>query len=637
MREVFPGRLNRRGVELNCRLDVGLASTPIKKRFACRLDDERKKHPMPDATLTGCLQHAGQSNRGVRFIDRREKETFFHYREIYRRARQVAGALERRGVRPGDRVAVILPTGIDFFDAFYGALLMGAVPVPLYPPVRLGRLDEYHAQTADMLRICRARMLLTNRRIGRVLGRTLRRVSAELVADNIEDLPRNLTSSFVGQPDQTALIQFSSGTSASPKPVRLTHRQILANVEALRAVILEAYPEDSMLTHVGASWLPLYHDMGLVGAVLTAVAHPSDLVLIPPEIFVNRPAIWLRTISRYRATVSPAPNFAYALCAARVPDEELVGVDLSSWRLALNGAEPVTPSVLDRFLERFQPLGLREEALTPVYGLSEATLAVTFSDPLERFHCSTFDRARLTTDGVAEPSSNGQALVGVGRPLPGYRLRIVDEEGMDLPSGRLGRILVRGPSIMEGYDEPAFVTSEVLKDGWLDTGDTGFIHEERLFLYDRKKDLIILRGRNYAPHAIEQALEGLSGLRAGCWAALGMIPEGGEGEELVVLVERNRSGRASKDKELARSVSSRISERTGLVADRVLVLEPGTLPRTSSGKIRRAEARKRLLTKSLTPPKSPNVYTLLGEMLLSKVGRFHRKFGSAKKGKDSLI
>ncbi len=577
---------------------------------------------MLERTLTADLRRAAQSSRGVRFVDRREKDTFFEYREIYRRATQAAGGLEQRGVRPGDRVAIVLPTGVAFFDVFYGALLMGAVPVPLYPPVRLGRLDDYHARTAAMLDACGARMLLTNRLIGRLLGRTLRQAPAELVTETVEDLPRKAPSSFTAGPDQTALIQFSSGTSASPKPVRLTHRQILANVEAILGVILEAYPEGPELTHVAASWLPLYHDMGLVGTVFTAVAHLSDLVLLPPEVFVARPALWLRTISRYRATVSPAPNFAYALCAAKVKDEELEGVDLSSWRMALNGAEPVTPSVLAHFLTRFRRYGLREEALAPVYGLSEAALAVTFSDPLKRFQHVSFDRDRLALEGRAEASSNGHELVSLGRPLPGYALRVVDDDGNPLPDGRVGQILVQGPSIMEGYHELAELTSEVFRDGWLDTGDMGFIHEGSLFLYGRKKDLIILRGRNYAPHDIEQNLEGLPGLRAGCWAAVGLVPEGGEGEELVVLVERTRRGRASEDAELARAVSARISERTGLVAGRVLVLRSGTLPRTSSGKIRRSEARKQMLSGTLTPPKPATPLHILGEVVASKLSRY---------------
>lgn len=569
-----------------------------------------------EPTLNLALERAARSRRGVTFIDRSESEYFVSYEEIYERARQAAFGLTRLGVRGTDRVGIVLPTSIEFFDAFYGALLAGAVPVPLYPPVRLGRLDEYHARTARMLRACGARLLLTNRRAGSLLGRTVRKASLALGARWMSTLPRGKAVPAAPSQDELALIQFSSGTQLAPKPVRLTHRQILANIKAIRNRILEAYPEGPGLTHVGISWLPLYHDMGLIGAVLTALAHPSDLVLIPPELFVARPALWLQAISKHRATVSAAPNFGYSLCVERIRDEELKGVDLSSWRLALNGAEPVTPSVLERFIERFRPFGLREEALTPVYGLAEAALAVTFCDPSKRFRSVGFDRHRLG-EGVAEVRADGQQLVSVGRPLAGYAVRIVDEARRPLPDGRLGGVLVRGPSIMDGYHALEHETAAIVSDGWLDTGDTGFFHEGELFLYGRNNDLIILHGRNHSPDDIEQALAGIRGVRQGCWAALGIVREGGVGEELVVLVERSRKGRPTDERELRRTVSERILESTGLAPAEVLVCEPGTLPRTSSGKIRRQEAKRRYLGATLAPPRRAGSFRLAVEAATS--------------------
>jgi acyl-CoA synthetase (AMP-forming)/AMP-acid ligase II len=430
-------------------------------------------------------------------------------------------------------------------------------------------------------------MLLTGGRVRLLLRKTIRRASLELGAQAIEKLRRAAPGAVEPSTDDLALIQFSSGTLAEPKPVRLTHRGILANVEAIRAAILAAYPEGPGLGHLGVSWLPLYHDMGLIGAVFTALIHPSDLILIPPEVFVARPSIWLRTISRYSATVSAAPNFAYSLCADRIVDVEMEGVDLTSWRLAMNGGEPVTPSVLSRFSQRFRSFGFREEALTPVYGLAEAALAVTFSDPPTRYLCRSFDRDLLAGDGVARLAPQGRQLVSVGKPLPDYGVRIVDDEGVTLPEGRTGRVLVSGPSLMEGYHGAAEATAEVLRGDWLDTGDTGFIHDGDLFLCGRKKDLIIVRGRNYAPEDIEQCLYEVPGLRRGCWAAVGVVREDGDGEELFVLVERSRRGKKAGDRDLAEAVSKKVTERTGLVPGKVPVLEPGTLPRTSSGKIRR--------------------------------------------------
>ncbi|MGH9463756.1 MAG: AMP-binding protein, partial [Vicinamibacteria bacterium] len=369
------------------------------------------------------------------------------------------------------------------------------------------------------------------------------------------------------------------------------------------------YPESAELTHRAVSWLPLYHDMGLVGSVFTSLAHPSDLVLIPPEYFVHRPAIWLRAISRYRATVSAAPNFAYGLCADRVRDDELEGVDLSTWCLALNGAEPVAPSVLRRFQSRFRPFGFRESALTPVYGLSEAALAVTFAAPGDRARTRFFDRHALGERGVAEPRENGLELASVGKPLPGYRLRIADHKGRSASWRHLGRVLVSGPSI------PADLTRE----GWLDTGDSGFLFDDELYLYGRNKDLIVLRGCNYAPQDIELALDDLPDARKGCSAALGVVPESGDREELVILVERNRASPPSVNPRLAQAVRDSIASRIGLVPDVVRVVEPGTLPRTSNGKIRRVEARRRYLAEELDAPRRwPNL-RLAGDALLSLV------------------
>jgi acyl-CoA synthetase (AMP-forming)/AMP-acid ligase II len=578
---------------------------------------------MLEPSLPELVVHAKTENLGVRFIDRSERATYYSYEDIFDRAVSIAGGLEQSGIRRGDRIAVILPTSIGFFDAFFGATLAGAVPVPLYPPVRLGRLEEYHIRTANMLKQSGAVLLLTDRRVRRLLGRTLKNTSLELGASTLEDLPRGSWNKFVAAPDDLAVIQFSSGTHESPKPVRLTHRQIIANIDAIRGAILEAYPESDALTHVAASWLPLYHDMGLVGSVLTAMAHPSDLVLMPPEVFVSRPSIWLRTISRFKATVTVAPNFAYSLCVEKIKDEELNGVDLSSLRVAFNGAEPVTPSSLVRFVDRFRSYGLREEVLTPVYGLAEATLAVTFSDLSKPFRIGRFERNRLAKDHLAVSATEGVQLASVGKPLPGYGIRIVDANGHPLPHGSVGNVWIRGPSVMESYHEQTERTTAVLDGPWLDTGDTGFIHEGELYLYGRRKDLIVIRGRNYAPDDIEQSLEGISGIRRGCWAAAGAVPDDGYGEALFVFVERDRARSPTGDPELARAVSRRILESSGLKPNEVFITEPGTLPRTSSGKIRRGETMKRFLTGSLEPPKSVNLFLLTKEMVRSKLASFN--------------
>ncbi|MFQ5789852.1 MAG: fatty acyl-AMP ligase, partial [Acidobacteriota bacterium] len=574
-----------------------------------------------DSTLGKLLKRAAGFDRVVRFVGRGDGETAYSYEDVYLRAAEVAAGLERCGVRRGDRIGVNLPTSIEFYDAFFGISLAGAIPVPFYPPVRLGRLDEYHARTAAMLQVSEARLVLTDRRVRRLLGKTVERADLELGCLTTEEVAGGRQGASLhreSSPQDLALIQFSSGATGAPKAVCLTHRQVLSNVRAILRVIMGAYPETSGLQHSGVCWLPLYHDMGLIGCVFTALMHPGDLTLIPPELFVARPGTWFRAISRHRATVSPAPNFAYSLCVERIGDAELEGVDLSSWRLALNGGEPVMASVLERFRTRFRRWGFREEALTPVYGLAEAALAVTFSDPSRQYGVCCFDPEGLAAEGVARPAREGKALVSVGKPLPGYEVRVVEEHGRDVAPTRVGRILVRGPSVMQGYLGLADENGRVLHEGWLDTGDTGFFHEGELFIYGRAKDLIVLRGCNYAPQDIEQTLGALEGVRQGCCAAVGLVPEGGAGEELFVFVERSRTRGPGGDARLAQAVARRIAECTGLTG-KVLILEPGTLPRTSSGKIRRGETRERYFAGKLLPPKAVTAWSLASEMIRSKV------------------
>jgi fatty-acyl-CoA synthase len=525
--------------------------------------------PLPrHHTLQRALANAARGKLGLTFCDAQERETQLPYSELHLRASRTAGALRALGVAAGDRVAIVLPTGVSFMDAFFGALLAGAIPVPLYPPVRLGRLDEFHARTARMLQVCGARIVLSDARISRLLGVAVSRARPAL---GLHKLPlQGDPHEELGDAHDLALIQFSSGTTVDPKPVALTHSNVLHNVAAIESFI----PEND--AQAGVSWLPLYHDMGLIGCLLLAVHRPGPLTLLGPEVFLGRPALWLRAIARHKATISVAPNFAYGLCLRRIKDEEVRGLDLSSWHLALNGAEPVAPQVLRKFAERFAANGFDARALMPVYGLSEASLAVTFT-PAGR-------GARTLQRGARE-------LASVGTPLPGIDVK-VDE----------GRILMRGPSVMRGYFGDDEATSAVLRDGWLDTGDLGFTDGGELFVAGRAKDVIVLRGANHTPQEFEDALEGLEGVRPGCAAAVALHTN--DGEELAMLIELD--GKALPG--LAEAVSARVVERTGIKPLEVHLLAPGTLPRTSSGKLRRTEAARQLLEGEL---KAPDAVTLL--------------------------
>ncbi|MFL6195715.1 MAG: fatty acyl-AMP ligase [Thermoanaerobaculia bacterium] len=579
-------------------------------------------------TVLDWLAAAGRHPEGgLRFVDRAERAEWFGWAQVRERALGVCGGLRALGVERGDRVALIFPTGIEFFDAFFGVLLAGAVPVPLYPPVRLGRMDEYLHRTARMLERSGSRLVLVDSRVRRLLGEAIAEARPGLGCRTLADLPRGAGEPVPVAAGDLALIQFSSGTTVDPKPVALSQRAVVAQTE-----ILSGFWEDTdELRHSCVSWLPLYHDMGLIGCVFPALQRDGTLTLLGPELFVARPGLWLRALSRYRGTISPAPNFAYSLCVTRVPDSELEGVDLSGWLTALNGAESVAPSVLRAFCDRFARWGFRPEALTPVYGLSEAALAVTFSELDQPFRTERFDREALARDGAARVDAEGREVVSVGRPVPRFRLRIVDEAGSDLPDGRVGRVWVEGPSLMDGYLGDPEATARALRDGWLDTGDLGFLHDGHLYLTGRAKDVVILRGRNYAPDEIERAVEGVPGVRAGCVVAASWLPEDAPGEVLALFVETSRSARPGELEALPEACREAVLGATGLAVDRVVTLAPGTLPRTSSGKLRRGETLRLHLADELTPPEPVTPLRIAGAMARSSLAYAGMRLKSKKR------
>ena len=617
----------------------------------------------PVETLQGLLNRAAVLEKtslkdvetGLRFVDRRERATCHSWTNIRDASVEVAEALHRIGIRPGDRVALIYPTCVELIHGLFGAFWAGAIPVPLYPPVRLGRLEEYHRRTATMLQVAGARLALTDTRVAKLLGVTCEKASLDL---GFLTLPRLFSSSkqdsdletssnlemYSGTSEETALVQFSSGTTVDPKPVALSHRAILAQVRALNGFWPDpADPDSEKGRHSGVTWLPLYHDMGLIGCVFPALERPSILTLIGPEIFVAKPSIWLRTLSRYKATISVAPNFAYGLCVDKIQDRELEGMDLSSWKVALNGAEPVAPEILRAFQSRFAQWGFQPEALTPVYGLSEATLAVTFSSLETPFRSERFHRGSLSA-GWARLDPHGRELIAVGRPLPGTKIRIQRDDGEDetlqvfdstnLESSEetapIGRIQAQGPSIMSGYLGRPEATKEVLSsDGWLDTGDLGFLWRGELFVVGRAKDVLILRGRNYNPVDVEQAVDGLPNLRTGCTVAVSYQPEGAARESLMLFVEYRKGTTSMELEKLVSGCEEAVLKSCALKLDRVMALVPGTLPRTSSGKLRRSETLRRYLAGELQAPENMGWMRLTGKWVQS-----HRAYQRARSSEN---
>ncbi|MCA9795684.1 MAG: AMP-binding protein, partial [Candidatus Eremiobacteraeota bacterium] len=501
------------------------------------------------------------------------------YSELVAQARRLGAGLLALGVRPGERVAIMLPTSLDFFTVFYGCLWIGAVAVPLYPPMRLDQAEDFILRQDAILQNSGARVLVTLPALGPMAELLRRRSSLHTITS-----PRKLAGAGVAPmadlDDQSlAFVQYTSGSTGKPKGVPLTHRNLLTNIWDIGTGFAMGCND------VMVSWLPLYHDMGLIGTSLGSFSHGLPLVVMGPEKFLGRPARWLRAFSDYRGTMTAAPNFAYAICAHKLKDEELQGLDLSSWRIALNGAEPILAETTRAFVERFEPYGFRPGTMFPAYGLAEATLAVSFN-PIGRG--TRVEQLLLTSDGRLEAGQD--SFVSSGLPLENMQVRIVDASGAALPERRQGRVEVAGDSVMAGY------FGEPRRQGrWHDTGDLGFMLEGELFLTGRQKDLIIVAGRNLHPHDIEASVATLDGVRPGCVVAFGVDHEGSQ--RLVVLAEAREGHR-----DLAEAIRAQVQQVVGLAAE-VVVLAPRTLPKTPSGKVRRAESRQRYLENGLRPPR----------------------------------
>lgn len=555
--------------------------------------------PLPDvkyATLHEVLAAAARTEHGLTFVGMHEQETWLSYREVYRRARQTARALVELGIRPGDRVAIGVPTSPLFMDAFFGTVLAGAVPAPCHPSPRAGRTDDYEARIVRMLGVIGTRLILADASTRTVLEVAAAVARPELGCRVVEALVPNA----VGEQAEVAveagalgLIQFSSGSTSTPKGVALPHRSLVAQLAMLDVMFGEGrVPADRMVT-----WLPLYHDMGLIGCLLTPMYMQMPVVIMAPEVFITRPCMWLRTISRHGGTITGGPNFAYELCMRRVPESELAELRLHTLRQAFNGAEPVSATLMEAFARRFARCGLGQQGvLRPVYGLAEATLAVTYP---------TGERGPGRWLGVqpgvlareGRVAEGPRKLSSVGTPVPGVDIQVRDDAGKSLPEGRLGRIFVKSPSLMQGYFADPQATAEVRSGAWLDTGDLGFVDAGELFIAGRAKDLVIIRGANYPPQEFEDCLAGLEVVRPGWVVAAGFIPEGSDSEELLILAERTDNLEGGDP---VREIRRAILEATGVRAHTVLMLPRDTLRRTSSGKIRRREALQRFLAGEFT-------------------------------------
>jgi len=548
--------------------------------------------PTPAATLLDALEwHANaRPERTHILLADGEAESPVTFGDLRREAKSVAAGLIRRSVRPGESVAIMLPTGREFFAAFYGTLYAQAVPVPVYPPSRPGQIEAHLQRVAGILANCEARVLLTFAR-AQQLARVLHSFGARLeIIAALPDIAETRTEWPAPplKPGDTALLQYTSGSTGQAKGVVITHENLMANLNAMQRVT------GVTSTDCFVSWLPLYHDMGLIGACFGALVYGFPLILMTPFAFLSHPVRWLRTIDRHRATITAAPNFAYEICLNKIQDKELEGLDLGSLRLAFNGAEAVSAQTLERFAVRFEPYGLRREALMPVYGLAESALGLTFPPVGRGPLIDRIARERFLTSGVASAAAPGDrtplSVVSCGPALPGHSIRIVGQHGTVLPERTQGRIEFQGPSATSGYFHNPRETARLFDGEWLDTEDLGYLADGELYVTGRAKDIIIRGGHKIHPQELEAAVSELPGVRKGSVAAFPAIDRQAGTERIVVLVE-TRDQLPVSATELIGRVNRLAVDLIGLPVDEVVLVPPRTVLKTSSGKIRRAACR----------------------------------------------
>src|SRR2546425_751520 len=582
-----------------------------------------------------------------------ERSVTMTFGELYAAGQRCAAELARRGVPAGARVALMLPTSRAFFVSYAGILLAGAIPVPIYPPFRADRIEEYAARQSAILNNAEVCLLLTFRRaeaVAKLLRPRVRSLTEVADAEKLMEaadkapppspgaLPLHLTGSRARKGSDIALLQYTSGSTGDPKGVVLTHANLLANMRAVGEAV-KLGPGD-----VGVSWLPLYHDMGLIGAWLTLLHFGIPLAVISPLAFLTRPERWLQAFHKHRGTISAAPNFAYELCVRKIADKDIQGVDLSPWRAALNGAEPVNPETLERFANRFASYGFRREAQLPVYGLAEAALGVTIP-PLNRGPLvDRVERETFTAQGRAVPTTplddTAISFVSSGKPLPRHEVRVVDKSGTEVADRTEGFLWLRGPSATSGYYRDPKATEALLPLGqatgegeyaWVNSGDRAYRADGEIYVTGRVKDIIIKSGRNLYPHEIEELAGRVEGVRKGCVVAFG-VTDPITGTERLVIVAELRERAAAKESELRAHVTQAITEAVlaalGIPPDVVELVPPHSIPKTSSGKLRREETKRLYRTGALaarTPPTWLQVAKLAAASGVAGVGQWLRR------------
>jgi acyl-CoA synthetase (AMP-forming)/AMP-acid ligase II/acyl carrier protein len=538
-------------------------------------------------TLPEMLDHRSRGPLAIGYLEGENAKKMLPLASLRRRALGILHHLQRTGAQPGDLLILHVAGNEQFLDAYWACLYGGIVPVP----VAVGISDEHKHKLLRIARQLGDPLLYTDRKLrdrlaafaaeqgeGSTWASLKRRT---FLIDQLDDISREGTPARVA-PEQTAFIQFSSGSTSDPKGVVLTHANLLANMDGVtRAIGLNE-------RDVTLSWMPLTHDMGLIGFHLMVTYAGSQQYLMPTDLFVRRALLWMKFAAARRVTITCSPNFGYRHFLRTLGDKTLDGVDLSCVRLIFNGAEPISVELVEEFLDRMAPYGLRRNAMFPVYGLAEASLAVSFPAPGSGHRYLTVDRRSMGLGSpvrlVAADDPSALKLMCEGRPIPYTRVKLVDDAGVEVAPGHVGHVLIQGENVTRGYfRNPDANAAAIDAEGWLRTGDLGLWHEGEIYITGRSKEILFVNGQNYYPHDLEAVLQGKPGLELGKVAAAGVRPPQGASDELVLFILHR--GEMSEFVPVAARAVHLVNEHAGVEVARVVPV--GRIPKTTSGKLQR--------------------------------------------------
>jgi 1-acyl-sn-glycerol-3-phosphate acyltransferase len=569
----------------------------IAREIATIKLDEIEDAPLMAETLVEVLEwhvlnHPDRPH--IRLYSDQDTDKVITYLDLWNGAELVAAGLQHSGLEPGESVLIMLPTGPGYFYTFFGVLLAGGIPVPVYPPGRLKQIGEHLLRHAAIAKNCLARIMVTvdeAKQFTKFMHTQVVNLRHVLTVPELHQAGSKTLSVFKKpalSSENIAFLQYTSGSTGMPKGVVLTHANLLTNIRAM-AKVINVSSED-----VFVSWLPLYHDMGLIGAWLGSLHFACQLIIMSPLTFIAKPQRWLWAIHKYEGTLSAAPNFAYELCHRRIADKDIQGLDLSSWKIAFNGAEAVNPETIRRFIDRFADYGFRPETMMPVYGLAESSVGLAFPKPRSATRIDRINRYTFMDTGqavqVAEKGKGALEFVSCGQPLPGHQIRIVDAADRELPERTEGNLQFTGPSTTTGYFKNPEKTREMFHGQWLDSGDKAYLAEGNVYITGRSKDIIIRAGRNIYPAELEEIVGKVDGIREGNVAIFGSNSSESGTERLIILAETRKKNEEALER-IRKSINTIVTDLAGTPPDDVVLASPNTVLKTSSGKIRRNASR----------------------------------------------